>query len=199
MSINQLDIAAGVSYPEGAFATFVKPPAEVVSLPSMIIVPHKRKRASLTNYFADVVAGVPGQPALDSELTQAATYGDCFRVEALIKAGADPKAGNSRALRISAANGHCDVVRLLLENRADVHANNDQALCDAACGGYFDVVETLLKYGANPEVDGGAALVLAKKRQRQISGAFHVRRTTPRNGHSEIIKLLKRVSADLCL
>lgn len=101
------------------------------------------------------------KPLSEELLSMAAEKGDATIVAALLSAGADPHAQDSRALRCSAWNGHSSCVKLLLDAGADVHALDDWSLYGAVVGEHSDTVRILLDAGANPLARNGAALSTA--------------------------------------
>ncbi|HTK29864.1 MAG TPA: ankyrin repeat domain-containing protein [Vicinamibacterales bacterium] len=103
-------------------------------------------------------AGVSASTRLGgyTPLLMAATNGDAAMIDALVSAGADPKAANGNgttALMLAAASGHADAVTLLLDRGADVNARDrakqESALMFAAAAGNADVVRVLAARGAD--------------------------------------------------
>ncbi len=86
----------------------------------------------------------------------AALGGRVNDVKQLLEAGADPKANDSRALRMSARNGHLEMVKLLLPV-SDPEADDSLALRWAAENGHLEIVELLLPHSdhAKPLNDQG--------------------------------------------
>lgn len=70
----------------------------------------------------------------DRALPDAAWDGDLQRVQFLLKAGANPRAGHSAALLHAAHRGHPPIVELLLAAGADPLARRSEALHRAAKG-----------------------------------------------------------------
>ncbi|PWU07283.1 MAG: hypothetical protein C5B43_00570, partial [Verrucomicrobia bacterium] len=100
-------------------------------------------------------------------------------VEILINAGADPKAQDSWALRQASQEGHTEIVVFLLEQGADPRALNSKSLIVASEKGQKEIVEILLKVGADPKAADSHAL-------RQAS----------QEGHQEIVSILLKSGAD---
>jgi len=107
-----------------------------------------------------------------SALDWAAGDGRTNCVKLLLAAGADPKAGNSSALREAAWSGHTEIVRLLIP-LCDPKAGNSCALHNAAHNGHTDCVKLLLPV-SDPK-DFRSALKWASAR-----------------GQTEIVELLKK-------
>jgi hypothetical protein len=143
-------------------------------------------------YFADVVAAEPSQVVKDTQLVEAATYGDTDRVAQLLQIGAKANTANNGPLKLAAANGHAESVKLLLDHGAD--PSDREALLDAAKAGYADVV-ALLARKANEETRT-EAVRLASIGVRQTPGVFGAREATPENGHARTVELL-RASAQI--
>jgi len=134
-------------------------------------------------------AGAVWGSAEDTELIEAATNGEAEKVQALLKAGADPNAIDGyyiSALMRAAGEGHTGAVKALLDGGANVNMTSlwlgQTALMAAADGGHAEVVKTLLLAGADVNAtaeDGRTALMFAKSK-----------------GHTSVVELLKKASAE---
>ncbi len=113
----------------------------------------------------------PMPTKLDNALSEAARNGLLDEAKHLLEAGADPKAGNSYALRCAASAGHLEIVKLLLPV-SDTKADDSLALQYAAQNGHLQIVKLLLPV-SDPKSFGSSAL-------RYAAG----------NGYTEIVKLL---------
>ncbi|MBK3647573.1 ankyrin repeat domain-containing protein [Streptomyces sp. MBT33] len=98
---------------------------------------------------------------LTGRLFEAVLRGDSTRVEALLRAGADPERADREGttpLYEAAVNGEAGIVRLLLAAGAPPDAESSgigaegTPLCAAACWGHADVVRELLAHGADPSL-----------------------------------------------
>jgi len=93
-------------------------------------------------------------------LSEAAAAGNAAMIEALLKAGADPKAlttaDGETVLMTAARAGNADAVKVLLDRGADVNARENYkgqtALMWAAAERHPDVVKVLLAHGADWKV-----------------------------------------------
>ena len=99
------------------------------------------------------------QKKLTRRLGTAALLGDGPQVEALLRAGADPAAGDrdgTTPLYLAAVQGNAGIVRRLLAAGAPPDAESaglgseGTPLCAAACWGHLEAVRTLLAHGADP-------------------------------------------------
>src|SRR3989344_2966343 len=79
---------------------------------------------------------------MDRELLEAARQGSLFRVNELVRQGADVNSGMCGA----AYGGHKELVDLFIKNGAN--GWNDGMRC-AAIGGYKELVDLFIKNGAN--------------------------------------------------
>jgi ankyrin repeat protein len=147
----------------------------------------RAKNSTIKPYFADIVAGEPSQVVKDTQLVEAAVYGDTDRVRRLITQGANVTTAENSPLRLAAANGHADCVQVLVASGAN--PVDREALIRAAKGGYADVVD-LLARDADP-VALDVALQLASERHHQNTGVFGARCDSPKNGHARTIEILK--------
>ena len=84
---------------------------------------------------------------------------DVSGVDALLRAGADPAAGDrdgTTPLYLASVQGHAGLARRLLAAGAPPDAesagpgSDGTPLCAAACWGHVDTVRTLLAHGADP-------------------------------------------------
>ena len=149
------------------------------------------KKRTMKSYFRGIVSGEPSQPEKDSQLVDAATFGDTTGVLELLKD--EPDAGQfravllSRALRVAASNGHVETVKVLLAKGAEPV---QEALIEAAKSGYADVVEQLIGDADRDTLD--EAVRAAKQRHCQTLGAFGAWEKTPKGGHSKTLGILLR-------
>lgn len=185
-----VDVSGSVGYtpaevPDDVFANVVVR-AEVVSEVQTEERVNVKKR-TIKPYFSEIVAGEPSQVVKDSELINAATYGDAAYVQELLDKGADVGASNNSPLQLAAANGHADTVKILLQKGAK--RNEPEALIEAAKSGYYDVVRQLVGVDTDP-CTLTQALNLAKKHHLQTPGAFRAREKTPLDGHDRTIQVL---------
>lgn len=103
----------------------------------------------------DVLEVVTG-PDKDSALHIASFWGEVEAIEALLNAGADPKALNRRkatALHIAAMNGQKDAAKALVARGLDMSVcdeEGNQPLHTACTVGDVAMVTTLLELGADP-------------------------------------------------
>ncbi|MGX1273012.1 ankyrin repeat domain-containing protein [Streptomyces phaeoluteigriseus] len=96
---------------------------------------------------------------LATRLVTAVLLGEGARVDALLRAGADPATADrdgATALYLASVQGHSGIARRLLEAGAPPDAESAGAgsegtpLCAAACWGHTETVRTLLAHGADP-------------------------------------------------
>jgi ankyrin repeat protein len=99
------------------------------------------------------------QKKLTRRLVTAALLDDAPQLEALLRAGADPAAGDrdgTTPLYLASVQGNAEIARLLLEAGAPPDAESagpgseGTPLCAAACWGHVEAVRTLLAHGADP-------------------------------------------------
>ncbi|MGV9558428.1 ankyrin repeat domain-containing protein [Streptomyces sp. NPDC003522] len=99
------------------------------------------------------------QKKLAGKLVTAALLDEGARVDALLRAGADPAAADrdgTTALYVASVQGSAGIVRRLLEAGAPPDAESDgpgsqgTPLCAAACWGHTETVRALLAHGADP-------------------------------------------------
>ncbi|MFE9674731.1 ankyrin repeat domain-containing protein [Streptomyces sp. NPDC006259] len=99
------------------------------------------------------------QKKLATKLVLAALLDEASRVDALLRAGADPAAADrdgTTALYLASVHGNAGIVRRLLEAGAPPDAESAGAgsegtpLCAAACWGHTETVRVLLAHGADP-------------------------------------------------
>ncbi|MFH9863775.1 ankyrin repeat domain-containing protein [Streptomyces sp. NPDC017202] len=99
------------------------------------------------------------QKRLAAELVTAALLEQGARVDALLRAGADPAAADrdgTTALYVASVHGSAGIVRRLLEAGAPPDAESagpgseGTPLCAAACWGHTETVRALLAHGADP-------------------------------------------------
>ena len=101
-----------------------------------------------------------------SALMRAAAWGRMTIVDALLKAGADPKLmnGGKTALHHAAANGHAGVIRALARGKADINARasgtDDTPLGAAVKAGHAEAARALLALGADTTVADSSMTVL---------------------------------------
>ncbi|HEB74626.1 MAG TPA: ankyrin repeat domain-containing protein [Candidatus Desulfofervidus auxilii] len=122
------------------------------------------------------------------DLIQAVILGDVNKVKKLLEQGANVNLRDRNgmtALMLAVRKGQISVVKLLLEKEADVNTQDDfmgwTALILASALGYTNIVKLLLENGADVDIkdkNGMTALKYAMK-----------------NGHEEIVKLIKTVQA----
>ncbi|MGX1909982.1 ankyrin repeat domain-containing protein [Streptomyces phaeochromogenes] len=98
---------------------------------------------------------------LSRQLFAAILAGDTARVQAALRAGADPQQGDSEGatpLYVASVNGEAQIARLLLTAGAAPDAESSglgsdgTPLCAAACWGHTDTVRELLTHGADPNL-----------------------------------------------
>ncbi|KUL46026.1 serine/threonine protein kinase [Streptomyces sp. NRRL F-4489] len=97
---------------------------------------------------------------LAGRLVMAAMVEDTPRVQALLRAGADPEWANGEGttpLYAASVQGAAGIVRLLLDAGASPdaesgHGTEGTPLCAAACWGHADAVRELLDHGADPNL-----------------------------------------------
>lgn len=107
-------------------------------------------------------------------------------VDVLLRAGANPNAGNYNSpLYLAAANGHTRIVTMLLESGAAVNGTHGSPLYAAAGNGYVDIVKLLLKAGANVN-----AMEESRGGRTPLHGAVQ-------RDHYEVAELLVAAGADL--
>ncbi|MFF8972974.1 ankyrin repeat domain-containing protein [Streptomyces sp. NPDC014995] len=96
---------------------------------------------------------------LTRRLVEAALLEDGARVDALLRAGADPAAGDgdgTTPLYVASVQGAAGIARRLLAAGAPPDAESagpgseGTPLCAAACWGHTETVRTLLAHGADP-------------------------------------------------
>jgi ankyrin repeat protein len=86
----------------------------------------------------------------------ASQNGHAAVIEALLRAGADPKsadAGGATPLMVAAASGHIDAVKTILDHGADVNAKEavrgETAVMFAAASNRAEVIDLLVQHGAD--------------------------------------------------
>ncbi|MEU9780372.1 ankyrin repeat domain-containing protein [Streptomyces phaeochromogenes] len=98
---------------------------------------------------------------LSRQLFAAILAGDTASVQAALRAGADPRQGDSEGttpLYVASVNGEADIARLLLVAGASPDAESSGVgsdgtpLCAASCWGHTDTVRELLAHGADPNL-----------------------------------------------
>ncbi|MFI6274874.1 ankyrin repeat domain-containing protein [Streptomyces sp. NPDC050988] len=98
---------------------------------------------------------------LSRQLFAAILAGDTARVQAALRAGADPEQGDSEGttpLYVASVNGEAEIARLLLTAGAAPDAESSglgsdgTPLCAAACWGHAETVRELLAHGADPNL-----------------------------------------------
>jgi hypothetical protein len=162
--------------------------ADIIEEKTLTVDDHSSENnATIKPYFADIVAGEPSQVVKDTQLIEAAIYGETARLGELLKRHADPKTANNSPLRLAAENGHAECVKILIN--AGANAADREALLHAAKGGYADVVTLLARHADS--ATRSEAIKVANQRQEQTPGAFGAGRSTPKNGHAQVLKLLK--------
>ncbi|MBL3665443.1 ankyrin repeat domain-containing protein [Streptomyces sp. M2CJ-2] len=101
------------------------------------------------------------QKKLSRQLFGATLTADTARVQALLRAGADPERGDSDGttpLYLASVQGEAEVARLLLEAGASPDTesrgvgSDGTPLCAAACWGHTETVRELLAHGADPNL-----------------------------------------------
>ncbi|MFF1649254.1 ankyrin repeat domain-containing protein [Streptomyces sp. NPDC058240] len=94
-------------------------------------------------------------------LGAAVLMGDTTRVQALLRAGADPEradSGGVTPLYLASVNGEAEIVRLLLVSGASPDTESGgpgsegTPLCAAACWGHIAAARELLAHGADPNL-----------------------------------------------
>ncbi|WP_327398083.1 ankyrin repeat domain-containing protein [Streptomyces phaeochromogenes] len=98
---------------------------------------------------------------LSRQLFAAILAGDTARVQAALRAGADPDRGDSEGttpLYVASVNGEAAIARLLLVAGASPDAESSGVgsdgtpLCAASCWGHTETVRELLAHGADPNL-----------------------------------------------
>ncbi|MFJ4689370.1 ankyrin repeat domain-containing protein [Streptomyces sp. NPDC088789] len=100
------------------------------------------------------------QKKLSKRLVDAATFGDSTQINALLRAGAWPEAGDTEGttpLYAASVNGATDNVLRLLAAGAMPDTESGRGaegtpLCAAACWGHTETVRALLAHGADPNL-----------------------------------------------
>ncbi|MCX4787121.1 ankyrin repeat domain-containing protein [Streptomyces sp. NBC_01221] len=100
------------------------------------------------------------QKKLSKRLVEAATFGDTTQINALLRTGACPEAGNTEGttpLYAASVNGAADNVLCLLAagalpNTESGRGTEGTPLCAAACWGHTETVRALLTHGADPNL-----------------------------------------------
>lgn len=145
------------------------------------------KNATIKPYFADIVAGEPSQVVKNTQLIEAAIFGDTLRIIELLKQGAEHSTAQNSPLRLAAGNGHAESVQVLVN--AGANAADREALVRAAKAGYADVVAILARY--SDSATRNEAIKVASHGYHQTPGSFGAGQHTPQNGHAQTIKILK--------